>query len=319
MMQIETFELKNKFKDKIEILNYGARIYKWSINTKENFREIILRYPQPNDYINDPFYLGAIVGPYANRIAHSRVYLNKKNIFLQPNERKNHLHGGNNSLSEMLWSCIEHNEDSLKLSCNFQDGFNGYPGKMRFEVFYKMTSKRDLDISINVTSEKTTIAGPSSHPYFNLNYDSLENKHFLKLNTKYFTPKNSVGIPNGEIISNDQNTLFNFSETTVIDNSINLDDNFLFTKEDTTLRDETSKIGSLVSHDKKIKLEVESNYPAIQVYTGQYLKEPFHPKQAVCLEPQFCPNSPNIKSFPYHNTKPELPLQTRIIYRISEI
>ena len=88
MMQIETFELKNKFKDKIEILNYGARIYKWSINTKENFREIILRYPQPNDYINDPFYLGAIVGPYANRIAHSRVYLNKKNIFYNQMKEK---------------------------------------------------------------------------------------------------------------------------------------------------------------------------------------------------------------------------------------
>lgn len=318
MMKVETFELKNKFEDKIKILNYGARIFKWFINVEKKPRELILSYPNPEDYIDDPYYLGAIVGPYANRISQSRVNIDQEHIFLQPNEGKNHLHGGKNSLSCMLWSCVEHNEDSIKLNCNFEDGLNGYPGKMSFEVFYKITSNRELNISFNVKSEKLTIAGPTSHPYFNLNLDQLENRHFLKLDTQYFTPKGNNDIPNGKII-NTKNTSFDFSENTLINSYTNLDDNFILMNKDTTLQEKVYKTATLISYDKKIKLDVESNYPAIQVYTGQYLKEPFYPKQGICLEPQFCPNSPNFPNFPYHNTKPDLPLHTKIIYRINEI
>ena len=317
-MQIEIFELENIFEDKIKILNYGARIYKWTIKTQENHREIILSYPRPEDYIVDPFYLGAIVGPYANRIANSQVNINQEYIYLKPNEGVNHLHGGASSLSNMLWTCIEYNKNSLKLKCDFEDGLNGYPGKMIFEVTYKMTSNRKLDISLDVISEKITVAGPTSHPYFNLNFDQTENKHFLKLKTKYFTPKNNDDIPNGKILSTSNSSL-DFTNKTLIDNNIYLDDNFILVNKDTTLHDKVSKIATLVSYDKKIELDVESNYPAIQVYTGQYLKKPFYPKQGICLEPQFCPNSPNFLNFPYHNTQPNLPLSTRIIYSINEI
>ena len=118
---------------------------------------------------------------------------------------------------------------------------------------------------------------------------------------------------------NTKNTSFDFSENTLISSYTNLDDNFILMDKDTTLQEKVYKTATLISYDKKIKLDVESNYPAIQVYTGQYLKEPFYPKQGICLEPQFCPNSPNFPNFPYHNTKPDLPLHTKIIYRINEI
>ena len=57
-----------------------------------------------------------------------------------------------------------------------------------------------------------------------------------------------------------------------LENLMFFGDNFIFVNKDSTLHDKVSKIATLISYDKKIELDVESNYPAIQVYTGQYLK-----------------------------------------------
>ena len=316
-MTIKSYTISNSQGDTIAISNFGARLLRWITSVDNQPRNIILGYERLEDYLTDPFFIGAIVGPYANRIAYSNVTIDSKKISLDTNEGKHHLHGGNQALADMFWECTEHTEDTIRLKCLLADGFNGYPGEMIIEVCYQLAATSELSISINVLADQTTIAGPTAHPYFNLGKDNSINQHWLQLNSEHYTPTDYMGIPVGKI-AHVEETKFNYLSTQLISEKTLLDDNFLLSPNDTTLHSNNLNHALLQSDDKKLSLYVSSNYPAMQVYTGQHLRKPFSRFQGVCLEPQFCPDSPNQASFPFHLTSKQQPLKTKIIYRLEK-
>lgn len=321
MIEITSYDIENNNGDSVSIANYGARIVKWNTRIGDETRSIVLGYDKLEDYLHDPFYLGAIVGPYANRIAKAECLIDNKKIKFEENEGVNQLHGGPNALADQFWQCTQHTKKSVTLSCKLTDGFNGYPGEMIFEVKYEISSNSELIIALNVNVDKVTIIGPTAHPYFNLNGKQGGNKHSLQIASNFYTPVNAAGIPLGEIKSV-QNTDFDFKRSKSIPSlkgQQTLDNNFLISLSDTSDSKEVFHHASLLSDDKKIKLITKSNYPAIQVYTGQHLQAPFTPLQGICLEPQFCPDSPNQTTFPFHLTKPEKPLKAVIIYQLEKV
>ena len=46
------------------------------------------------------------------------------------------------------------------------------------------------------------------------------------------------------------------------------------------------------------RMEVWTDFPAIQVYTGAKLPAPYHANQGIAIEPEFYPDSPNHPNFP---------------------
>ncbi len=308
--------LKNDIGEEVHITNFGARIVKWLVTIDKSRRNIILGYDQLEDYQGDPAFLGAIVGPYANRIKNASVDIEGTNYPLQANEGANQLHGGDNGLSDQLWQIREQTQNSVVLICKLVDGFNGYPGPLSFEVNYKLIGSC-LTISQTINSPKMTIAGPTTHPYFNLNGTSQSAQgHQLKLVAQNYTPMNDSGIPTGDI-KQVKGTAFDFTKMRLLPFGKNgLDDNFLLTP-DTAINDDLLLHGELTSADTKLSLVVSSNYPAMQVYTGQHLPNPFNAFDGICLEPQFCPNSPNQQNFPYQRVSPNIPLTTKIHYTLK--
>jgi|LLEJ01.1.fsa_nt_gi aldose 1-epimerase len=320
MTKITSYKITNHQGDSISIVNFGARLISWHTKVADEVRNIVLGYSKLEDYLSDPFFMGAIVGPYANRIAYARCEVDGKEITLSANEGQHQLHGGDNALANQFWLCSHHDENSLTLTCKLKDSFNGYPGDINVKVIYKVLQSSELSITLEVDSEKLTIAGPTAHPYFNLNKEQKSPEHSLKLNSEYYTPVDRNGIPIGEIKSV-KGTSYDFLSLRGISSSCEgkiLDDNFVIALTDTTTKQVSLQHATLVSEDKKLTLHAYSNYPAIQVYTGQYLKEPFLPNQGVCLEPQFTPDSPNQTIFPFHFTTPNQSLSTVIIYKLTK-
>lgn len=319
---IVEYTLKNENNDSISVINYGARIVNWVSNIENKKRNVILGYSNLNDYLNDPYYLGAAVaGPYANRIKGAKFQLDNQIVILDNNEGENQLHGGNNGLSNLFWQLDYCKSDTLSLSIDLPDGYNGYPGNTRFTVIYKLSVKNVhesvLEISFYINSDKLSIAGTTSHPYFNLaGIDKSSTGHSLKVLAEHYTPVDEQSIPTGDI-SPTKDTQFDFSETKTLNNDIDkLDHNFVC---DTQL--DLTKVkpqALLISPDKKVSLEVFSNYPAIQIYTGQYLNHPFSKFDGICLEPQFCPNSPNQPNFPFRYLQPNETLETNITYILNK-
>lgn len=312
-MELRSFVLCNAKGDEVCISNYGARILQWHTDVDGEERNIVLGYSSLNDYQSDPAYLGAIAGPFANRIGGAQFEIDDEVYQLDANDGLNHLHGGRNSISDMEWEVEEQSEQALTLSCQLEDGFNGYPGAMTFKVVYRLDDESTLIIDFYVTTEKATVVGPTSHPYFNLAGMGNDHKnHVLQIFAENYTTIDDKNIPTGEIAPVG-GTALDFRQPRILSSEAdrdNIDHNF------TVQPNSESAQAILISPDKKLQLHVRSDYPGLQIYTGHGLDGKFEPKSGICLEPQFYPNSPNIDNFPFTLTTPEEPFKSQIRYQL---
>lgn len=308
---IKTFTIENQIGDCVSIINLGARLVQWQTEVKGKARNIIVGYRDYELYREDSSYCGAVVGPYANRIKDGLICIGEEQHKLAANEGDNILHSGKNALESCMWQVKEHSARAITLKYWLEDGFNGFPGAITFEVEYRLAEfDSQLKINFNAYSEKETIIGPTGHAYFNLSAkDKNINYHSLKLNCKNYTPFDNQAIPTGDIASV-SNTPFDFTQLNMI-NSTALNNNFVVDSSSTYS-------AKLVSPENDLSLEVHSGYPAIQVYTGEYLQAPLQPRQGLCLEPQFSPNAPNVKNFEFYTTSPENPFSEKIVYKLKK-
>ena len=180
---IKAFEIVNKVGDQVTLVDLGARIISWQTQVNQKPRDIIVSYSNANDLYFDPCYVGAIVGPYANRIGGATAPVFDKTLKLNANEGQNQLHGGKNALDKCFWQVKERSERAITFKYWIEDDFNGYPGAMTFEVEYRLAEQSSqLKINFNLTSEKPTIVGPTGHAYFNLSGDANTiNAHKLQV------------------------------------------------------------------------------------------------------------------------------------------
>src|SRR5215467_10825121 len=71
--QVDLYTLTNKNGMEVAISTYGGAVVSLKVpDRKGNLGDIVLGYDSLEGYENDKAYLGAIVGRYANRIAHAQ-------------------------------------------------------------------------------------------------------------------------------------------------------------------------------------------------------------------------------------------------------
>jgi aldose 1-epimerase len=308
---MNVFHLTNKAGDRLSILERGATMQRWSTRLGNSSRELILSYPDPEAYLQDRFYLGALVGPYANRISKGRLLIGQQFYQLEPNEGQNQLHGGANGLHQMDWQLLEQQHNKLVLGCEMADGQGGYPGPVSFRVTYQLSEQSGVDVELEASSTVTTLVGPTLHPYFNLAPEQpLIDGHKLCLHAVHYTSTDEQNIPTGEL-PKVQGSPLDFSTAKAL-NGICMDYNFVVNG------DLHQAAAELTSPDGQLRLSVYSDYPGLQVYTGEHLGKPFQARQGICLEPQFFPDSPNQKGFPFHFTMPGQPFKAHIRYQLDK-
>ncbi len=308
---MNVFHLTNKAGDQLSILERGAAMQRWTTAVGNSNRELILSYAEPDAYAQDPFYLGALVGPYANRIGKGRLLIGQQFYQLEQNEGQNQLHGGMAGLHQMNWQLLEQQESRLVLGCEMADGQGGYPGPVFFRVTYQLSDQSALVVELEASSNVTTLVGPTLHPYFNLAEDqSPIDEHKLCLHAAHYTSVDAHCIPTGEL-PKVQGSPLDFSTAKSL-TGISMDYNFV------VHGDMHQAAAELISPDGLLRLSVYSDYPGLQVYTGEHLKGPFKARQGICLEPQFFPDSPNQKGFPFHFTRPGQPFKAHIRYQLEK-
>ena len=302
---ISEFILKNINGISVKILSYGGIIQEINLPDKNGFVEnVVLNYKNPKDYLNDKFFIGALIGRYANRIYRSCFKLNKKTFKLTKNEGENHLHGGDKGFHNANWSFNKgnSNDDSIMLTHFSENNDNGYPGNLNVSVKYTLSNTNILDIEFYARSDMDTVFNPTSHSYFNLN---PKNKtivnHKLKINSNKFLDVDKSFIPKGEF-TNVKSTPFDFRSGKVIGLDLNKNDEQLnITKgyDHCFVLDKEQNFAAKLSESESGRLvQIYTDQPGIQLYTGNHLKGLFLKNQGLCLETQHFPNSPNISSFP---------------------
>lgn len=319
---LQSFRLSNPNGLSVEILNIGGIIR--SIHTPDRdgqLDNIVLGYEDLESYLVDPYYLGAIVGPFANRIADGKVPWYGGQLDLVVSDGRHHLHSDEAGIHKKLWSVDQYkaeDTDSIVLSLYLADGEGGYPGNRRIRAIYTLADDNSLGIQLIATTDKPTLMNLSSHSYFNLagstawtNLSSIVH-HNIRIHASRYLPVNPNLIPTGEM-KTVADSAFDFRELCAIESRLNVsDEQLVYGKgfDHCFVLDGSDSFRPAVSvfePDTGRTLDLYTNQNALQFYTGNDLKsstgkpgecEGFAPRSGFCLEPEGFPDSPNQRNFP---------------------
>ncbi len=315
--EVFLYTLTNKHGDEVKISNYGGTITSWVTPDKNGNRSnIVIGFDSLNDYLQKPPYFGAIVGRYGNRIGDAKFELGGQVYHLAANNGKNHLHGGIKGFDKEVWEASVPNDSipSLLLHYVSKDGEEGYPGNLQVTVTYTLSDDDALTIEYNAETDKPTPVNLTNHSYFNLTGDISHTilDHTLMINADGYTPVDTSLIPTGEIKSV-RGTAFDFTKPKKIGKDIGMvkggyDHNFVLNKKGDSLSLAAVLSDSLSGRE----LKVFTTQPGLQFYTGNFLdgkfinrdKKPVNQHDALCMETQHFPDSPNKPQFPSTILKP---------------
>ena len=345
---VKLYTLKNANGMEVCITNYGGRVVSLVVNDKDgNPTDVVLGFDniaQYADTLNSPTDYGSSVGRYANRICDGKFTLDGETYQLRQNDphegdtRIHCLHGGGaTGWMNQVYDVIEVNDSLIKLQINAADGENGFPGNVTAITTYKVTADNVLDITWEATTDKPTIVNQTNHNYYNLSGD-LKNAAYdqvLYVNADNFTEADFSYMPTGKILPV-EGTPMDFrtphavgdsihSEYYQIKNAHGYDHNWCLN----TNGDDTQVCASLYSPRTGIFMEMFTNEPGVQVYSGNFqgvngeenivrkLGKKYPQHVSVCLESQKYPDSPNHPEWASPVVTPEKPYYSHAAYKFS--
>ena len=295
--------LTNKDGMTATLLNFGARLVSIKVPVRSDLTEMLVAYKQHEDYLTDPYFLGAVCGRVCNRISQASFSLGGDDYQLAANDGAHCLHGGRGGFSQKFWAIEEQAESKVVFSLISPHLDQGFPGQLSIKVSYHLQDNNALAIQMQATTTSLTAVNLTHHPYFSLGEPTNQNLKLL-LNSSVFLARDNNGIPTGnEVAASALGTdlaqltkvsdLYQKSDYPQILDERGLDHCFLMKKNKMQQPDAV-----LVSDLTGVKLAVYSNQSAMQVYTGQYLASPLRPYEGICLEPQGYTDAVNQSEFP---------------------
>lgn len=322
------------------ITNFGGRIVSISVPDKDGvFQDVVLGFDSVQSYFpaNNKTDFGAAIGRYANRINQGKFVLDGDTIQLPRNNFGHCLHGGT-EMGTLGWQyrvykVEEYNDSSLTISIDSPDGDNQFPGNVKAFVTYTLRGDNSLRIDYKATTDKPTIINMTNHSYFNLSGDpelSVLDEN-VWINASNYTPVDSTFMTTGEI-AGVKDTPFDFTIEKLLGKDISsdfvqikygngYDHNFVLNTDG-----DLSKPAARVSDPRSgIVLEVFTNEPGIQFYTGNFLDGTVKGKKAkiynqrhgLCLETQKYPDTPNKPQWPSCVLRPGEEYNSTCIFKFS--
>ena len=290
-----------------EVLTFGATIRRLLAPARSGEPvDVVLGYDSVRGYEDNGGYLGALVGRYANRIAGPCCVVDGETVPLEANEgASKQLHGGAAGFSHRVCRAEQTGESAVTFSLTSQAGEGGFPGTLELHATYELCPGA-LKLRYEAQCDAPTYCNITNHSYFNLNGGGSAMGHRLWLGASRYTPVGTDSIP----ISMSRpvaGSPFDFTAEKLLGRDIDADDqqlknvggydhNFVLDGAQGLRR-----AARLVGDKTGIVLEVWTEKPGIQLYTANMLRtdssgkggETYRPRQAVCLETQFFPDSPN--------------------------
>ncbi|GHH83502.1 aldose 1-epimerase [Streptomyces capitiformicae] len=317
---------------RIKVLSYGGIVQTLEIpDAKGTYANVSLGFDTIEEYVASSPYFGALIGRYGNRLGEGRFVLDGETYQLSVNDGDNSLHGGAGGFDKVVWEVEPFEKGSdvgLCLSYTSVDGEMGYPGTLDVKVTYTLTERGEWRIDYEATTDRATVVNLTSHVYWNLAGEGSGSvhDHELEIAAGRYTPVDSGLIPTGEL-AEVEGTPFDFRRAKAIGADVRaadeqllhakgFDHNWVLDKGGTT---EPEPVATLRDPASGRALTVATTEPGMQFYSGNFLDgtlvgtsgRAYRQGDAVCLETQAFPDSPNKPAFPstvlrpgqvYHST-----------------
>ncbi|MES2847990.1 MAG: aldose epimerase family protein, partial [Bacteroidota bacterium] len=282
--EIKLFTIENSAGTKLIVSNYGAAVQSFFVKDRNGKPEdIVLGYDDINEYVEDEYYIGTVIGRYANRIAGENVSINGSSYKLATKEGGYHHHGGKLGFNKKIFEATPFKEEAVSgiifkyTSPHLEEGF---PGELEFEVKYTLDNDDIWTIEYKAVSNKTTLVNFTQHSYFNLSGDlsSSIKDHEVKILSHYYLPVNNLQVPDGEV-AEVNNTPFDFTQFKKIGKDISVDDeqlklsngydhSFVLEKQHSNNLKHAAVVKEKLSGRK---MDVYTTEPSIHFYSGNFL------------------------------------------------
>ncbi len=336
--EVFLYTLRNASGMEVKITNYGGTITQIRVPDKNGkFDDVVLGFENLDGYTQaaNTAYFGATIGRYANRIAKGTFTLDGHQYHIPLNDGPNALHGGTVGFNKRVWDAKDVSSagrPALELHYLSPDGEEGFPGNLNVTVRFSLGGKNDLHIDYTASTDKDTVLNLTNHSYFNLAGAGSETalNHKVTIAADRFTPVDSTLIPTGALESV-AGTPFDFRKSTVVGSRINenneqlklakgYDDNWVLNH-----RAGSVALAAKVEEPNSGRvLEVLTDQPGVQFYTGNFLTGNMHGiggvyryRSALTMETQHFPDSPNHSNFPSTVLHPGQTFHSTTIYRFS--
>ena len=329
------YTMENSNGCKLTVCDYGAVLYSLLVPDRDGkMLDVALGFEGPQGYRHNDTGLGAIVGRNANRIGKAAFELNGVVWKLDQNDHGNNLHSGFNRYYERMWDAKMSGtgaEPAVIFSLHSPDGDQGFPGTADVTVIYTLTADNEVKISYHAVSDKDTVFNMTNHCYFNLNGHDSGNAvdQILWMDADAYTPTDAESIPTGEIAPVDQ-TPMDFRVAKRIGDEIDsdfeqltmaggYDHNWILTHPGNG-----QPFAVLKSEDSGIVMEMYTDLPGVQFYSGNYLMGEtgkggcsYAKRAGVCFETQYYPDAVNKPEFPSPVVKAGECYDTTTVYKFK--
>ncbi|MBB6109609.1 aldose 1-epimerase [Mucilaginibacter lappiensis] len=334
--QTHLYTLKNKNGITATFTNYGGRIVSLLVPDKNGkLTDVVLGFESVEGFekSTEPYY-GATIGRYGNRIAKGKFKIDGKEYQSSINNTPNTLHGGKNGYQSVVWDGKQIDSSTVEFTYLSKDMEEGFPGNLNVKVTYSLTDNNEFKAVYEATTDKNTVVNLTNHAFFNLNGEGSGTilDHLVQIDADNYVPVDSTLIPLGKIESV-KGTPFDFTKPETIgkrinDNNVQLKDgkgydhNFVLNKHDIK-----TPIATVVGDKSGIKMEVFTEEPGLQFYSGNFMQAKNVMKRGIkdefrtsfAMETQHYPDSPNQPQFPSTELKPGQTYKTQSLYKFSVV
>ncbi|MEA3015910.1 MAG: aldose 1-epimerase [Sphingomonadales bacterium] len=321
----------------VTLISLGAAVQAVVVPDRDGrMADVALGHAAPGPYVAQPQYIGATCGRVANRIARGRFTLDGADYQVPPNDGANALHGGPGGFDKLLWEVVEAGPDFVLFSLVSPDGDQGFPGTIEATARYSLDDSNTLAIEYRATTDLPTLVNLTNHAYWNLGGEgSAEGAmgHLLTIPAEHYLPTDAGAIPTGEFRPV-AGTPFDFRTPMPVgarvrdaaDEQIRIgkgyDHNWVIAR---AVADAPRLLARVEEPGSGRVLEVLSNQPGLQFYSGNFLDgssagksgRPYRQGDAIVLEPQMFPDTPNRPEFGSVRLDPGETYRNRIAFRFS--
>ena len=273
--EIIEYSIKNEELE-VRFLNVGGSITKIAMASDNYEQNLVLNYEDLTKYLDNEYFLNALIGRTSNRIADGKFMLEGKEIQLDINDDPHNLHGGDDNLTTRLFE-VNELDDGYSLETMLPHQKNGFPGNLNVKVYYRLVDNK-LKVIYEATTDATTIVNLTQHAYFNLsgNLERTIYDHQLEIVATHVAEVDeNVGFT-GKLIPV-SGTRFDFNKPVIIDPA-SRKEHYLF--------DNASGYNQLFILDSSAKnaitfkdlqsgrvMRVVTSEPACQFYASGFLTE----------------------------------------------
>lgn len=336
---VTRFTLQGAGGMRLEVLDYGAIVHALHVPDRHgHLADVVLGYDDLTGYEQDRFYLGAVIGRYANRIREGTFHLDGKPYSLPRNDGTHHLHGGRQGFGKVMWEARlfeDAEKAAVVLEHTGKDGEEGYPGNLAVQITYAVYRSNTFSVDYRATTDRPTPVNLTQHSYFNLAGEGSGDVlgHELTIHADSFTPLDDSLIPTGAVLPV-IDTPLDFRRPHRIGTRIGsghdqlrvangYDHNFVLNR----TGDALSPAARVVEPVSGRALEVFTTEPGLQLDSGNLLDgshlgkhgHRYERHAGLCLATQHYPDSPNQAGFPSTILRPGSELHSRTEFRFSTL